>query len=340
MDISLFDYNLPPELIAQQPRYPRDHSRLLVYDRQANKIRHDKFINLDKYLKPNDILVFNDTKVFPARLIGHKQTGGKMEVFLLRNLDSYKWQVLIGGKVRRDGMVINFSQGLQARVIEKMTDGVWQVRFNKPKNKLLKIAETIGQTPTPPYVKKKASLKDYQTTYASKVGSVAAPTAGFHFTKRLLQKLEKKGIQKEYVTLHVGYGTFQPVKEKDITKHQIHEEMAEVSVPVMRRLYKAKKEGRRIIAVGTTSVRVLESIFKNKKPIQLKHFKGWLDIFIYPGYKFKFVDAMITNFHLPQSTLLMLVSAFVGRETALKIYKQAVRLKYRFYSFGDGMFLY
>jgi len=203
----------------------------------------------------------------------------------------------------------------------------------------LALTEKIGHTPTPPYIKKKASLKDYQTVYADKVGSVAAPTAGFHFTKRLLGKLKKQGIQMEYVTLHVGYGTFQPVKEKDITKHKIHEEMAVVSKSVMSKLYSAKKEGRRIIAVGTTTVRVLESVFRKKKTSTIKSYRGWLDIFIYPGYRYKFVDAMITNFHLPQSTLLILISAFIGRQKTINIYKKAVKLKYRFYSFGDGMFL-
>lgn len=339
MDIKLFDYNLPSELIAQQPMKPRDHSRLLVFDSKTNGIIHDKFVNLGNFLNNDDVLVFNNTKVFPARLFGHKETGGKVEVFLLRNIDSYKWQVLIGGKIRRENMKILFDKGLKATVIKKISAGVWQINFNKPKNQLFKILEIIGHTPTPPYVKKEAKSIDYQTVYAEKVGSVAAPTAGFHFTKRLLAKLKKQGIQMEYVTLHVGYGTFQPVKEKDITKHEIHEEMAEVNSQVMKRLYKAKKEGRRIIAVGTTTVRVLESVFKRSQPSKLKNYQGWLDIFIYPGYKYKFVDAMITNFHLPKSSLLMLVSAFIGRQNTISIYKKAVKLKYRFYSFGDGMFL-
>lgn len=340
MDIKLFDYNLPPSLIAQQPIKPRDHSKLLVFDNKNKKITHDRFYNLGNYLHQGDVLVFNNTKVFPARLYGRKITGGKIEVFLLKNLTSNKWEVLIGGKVKNIGMEIIFTNNLKAKVVKKISDGIWEVRFNKPKNQLLQIAGKIGHTPTPPYVKKITKLKDYQTVYADKVGSVAAPTAGFHFTKKLLNKLKKQGIQTEYVTLHVGYGTFQPVKVKDITKHKIHEEFAEVNNQVMKCLYKAKKDGRRIIAVGTTTVRVLESVFKKNQPSILKSYRGWLDIFIYPGYKYKFVDAMITNFHLPHSTLLMLVSAFIGRQNIIKIYKKAVKLKYRFYSFGDGMFLF
>ncbi len=339
MDIQLFDYYLPRELIAQEPITPRDTSKLLVFDKKTKAIKHDRFLNLIKYLRTDDVLVFNNTKVFPARLFGHKETGGKIEVFLLRNIDSYKWEVLIGGKIRQEGMKLLFDKGLNAKVVKKLSVGVWQIVFNKPKNKLFKIVEKIGHTPTPPYVKKEAKLNDYQTVYAEKVGSVAAPTAGFHFTKRLLGKLKKQGIQMEYVTLHVGYGTFQPLKVKDITKHKIHEEFAEVKNQVIKRLYRAKQDGRRVIAVGTTTVRVLESVFKKRKPSLIKSYKGWLDIFIYPGYKYKFVDAMITNFHLPKSSLLMLISAFIGRQNTISIYKKAVKLKYRFYSFGDGMFL-
>jgi len=354
MKLKLFDYHLPPGLIAQQPLKPRDYSKLLVFDKKSKKIKHDKFINLGDYLRSDDILVFNNTKVFPARLYGKKTTGGKIEVFLLKNISASYWEVLIGGKVKEVGMSIVFSNNLKAKVVGKVSDGIWKVRFNQTKSRLLRIVEKIGQTPTPPYIKKVTNLKDYQTVYADKVGSVAAPTAGFHFTKRLLGKLKRQGIQMEYVTLHVGYGTFQPVKKIDITKHKIHEEFAEVNRQVIERLYKAKKEGCRIIAVGTTTVRVLESIMGSDRALARSRikakarafayprggFKGWLNIFIYPGYKYKFVDAMITNFHLPKSTLLMLVSAFIGRQNVINIYKKAVKLKYRFYSFGDGMFLF
>ncbi|MFA6099188.1 MAG: tRNA preQ1(34) S-adenosylmethionine ribosyltransferase-isomerase QueA [Patescibacteria group bacterium] len=357
MKRELFDYHLPAKLIAQTPISPRDSSRLLVYDRQTEKIRHDFFYNLQKYLTSGDILVFNDTKVFPARLWGRKITGGRMEIFLLKPLRGQVWEALVGGKARRAGLIIKFSHGLECTTVKKLEGGIWQVRFNKTRQAVYKIADQIGSTPTPPYVKKLAKLSDYQTVYASKVGSVAAPTAGFHFTKRLLARLKNLGVQFEYVTLHVGYGTFQPVKVKDIEKHQIHVEYAEADLATLKRLIKAKQEGRRVIAVGTTTVRVLETVFQNKKfsrgALALRRdlvraraltspqggFKSWINTFIYPGYKFKMVDAMITNFHLPQSSLLMLVSAFAGRQQVLKIYNKAVQEKYRFYSFGDGMLI-
>lgn len=335
MRTSLFDYYLPRERIAQSPITPRDHSRLLVFDRKKKKISHDHFYNLGTYLQPDDVLVFNNTKVFPARLFGKKETGGAMEVFLLRPVKGAVWEVLIGGKVRRVGQPIIFSKGLKCEVIKKLSDGVWQVRFNKTPAQVFRIAGLIGTTPTPPYIKKTAKLKDYQTMYAQKVGSVAAPTAGFHFTEKLLVRLKKKGVRFEFITLHVGFGTFQPVKVDDITKHKIHSEYAEVSSSTAKRLIQAKKEGRRIIAVGTTTVRTLETFFNGKT----KKKSGWINTFIYPGYKFRFIDAMVTNFHLPKSSLLMLVSAFSGRRQVLGIYKKAVQQKYRFYSFGDGMLI-
>jgi len=335
MKLKLFDYHLPKELIAQSPVTPRDHSRLLVYEQKKDKIIHDYFYNLDKYLVTGDVLVFNNTKVFKARLEGKKNTGGKVEVFLLRSLKSKDWQVLIGGKIKLNQEIL-FNQGLQCVTKKKLEDGVWEIEFNKSSDQVRQLANKIGVTPLPPYIKKPARLKDYQTIYADKVGSVAAPTAGFHFTKRLLARLKKKGVQLEFVTLHVGLGTFQPVKAKDIKNHKMHAEYAEVNAQTINKLWKAKKEGRRIVAVGTTSIRVLETVLPNKKS---GSYKGWLNIFIYPGYKYKFVDVMITNFHLPQSTLLMLVAAFIGRIKILKIYKLAVAKKYRFYSFGDGMLL-
>ena len=257
-----------------------------------------------------------------------------MEVFLLHQIHGKIWEVLIGGKVRHMGMVISFKLGLHCEVVKQLDGGIWHVRFNKTAEQVLSLAERIGSTPTPPYIKKSASLSDYQTVYAKKVGSVAAPTAGFHFTKHLLAVLKKKGVQFEYVTLHVGFGTFQPVKVEDIAKHQMHAEYTEISKTTLEHLHQAKKEGRRIIAVGTTSVRVLETIGARKEG-----YKGWINAFIYPGYRFRMVDAMITNFHLPKSTLLMLVSALAGRRNILKLYKTAIRKKYRFYSFGDGMLL-
>ncbi|MBU0597810.1 tRNA preQ1(34) S-adenosylmethionine ribosyltransferase-isomerase QueA [Patescibacteria group bacterium] len=344
MKLSLFDYHLPSSLIAQSPTKPRDHSRLLVYNRSANKIQHDHFYNLPDYLKPGDVLVFNNTKVFPARLQGRKTTGGKIEVFLLKPVQGKIWEVLIGGRVRHVGQEIKFSQGLQCQVASKLEHGLWQVKFNKTSKEVLKIADKIGSTPTPPYIKKKTRLNDYQTVYAKKTGSVAAPTAGFHFTKSLLKKLKSKGVQFEYITLHVGFGTFQPVKVNDITKHTMHAEFTEVDSSTAKRLVKAKKQGQRIIAVGTTSVRTLEAVFTragHKSPANPHTgFKGWINPFIYPGYKFMFIDGMITNFHLPKSTLLMLISAFIGRKKVLDIYKKAIKKKYRFYSFGDGMLIY
>lgn len=335
MKTNLFNYHLPHELIAQSPIRPRDRSRLLVYDRKSKRIIHDHFYNLYTYVRSDDVLVFNDTKVFPARLFGKKESGGRMEIFLLRPVRGTVWEVLIGGKVRRVGLNIIFSRGLRCEVVEKLPDGIWQVRFNKAPKQVLRIAEKIGVTPLPPYIKKLAKLKDYQTIYARKTGSVAAPTAGFHFTKKLLARLKEKGVQFEYITLHVGFGTFQPVKVEDIRQHKIHSEYAKVDFATAKRLIQAKKEGRRIIAVGTTTVRTLETFFNGKD----KKKSGWIDTFIYPGYKYKFVDAMITNFHLPKSSLLMLVSAFAGRRQVLGLYKKAVQKRYRFYSFGDGVLI-
>lgn len=371
MKTSLFDYHLPRERIAQTPARPRDSSRLLVYDRQLDRLRHDHFYNLPKYLRPGDVLVFNDTKVFPARLYGKKETGGAVEVFLLRPIKGATWEVLIGGKVRRIGMKLHFKLGLSCKVVKMLEAGVWQVRFNQSPGQVVALANKIGTAPTPPYVKKLTKLSDYQTVYAKNVGSVAAPTAGFHFTRRLLARLKKQGVQFEFVTLHVGFGTFQPVKVDDIAQHQMHAEYAEVSSATCTRLERAKQEGRRIIAVGTTSVRVLETVFRNylggRRVLSLRRdlvraraliyprggFKGWINTFIYPGYRFKMIDAMITNFHLPKSTLLMLVSAFLMQrsrarpwagarkaiESLLHIYKEAIKKQYRFYSFGDGMMI-
>jgi S-adenosylmethionine:tRNA ribosyltransferase-isomerase len=347
MKINLFDYNLPKELIAQKPAYPRDNSRLLVLDRKTKKIQHKRFYDLPNFLKKDDVLVFNNSKVFPARLWVKKETGGKLEVFLLNQKNNDTWQCLLGGKVRRIGL--EFSTGrLKGKVIKKLNGGIWLVRFNLTGNKFWQQVFKHGVAPTPPYIKKLQKkdkvFKDYQTIYAKKIGSVAAPTAGFHFTKKLLKKLKKMGIQLEFVTLHVGYGTFQPVKVNNIEKHKMHPELVEVKKDVLERLKKAKKEKRRIIAVGTTTVRVLETImpqFLTHKPYAISH--KLINTFIYPGYKFKFVDCLITNFHLPRSTLLMLVSAFIDKKNGIKIikkvYLEAIKKKYRFYSFGEAMLI-
>ncbi|MDD5341849.1 MAG: tRNA preQ1(34) S-adenosylmethionine ribosyltransferase-isomerase QueA [Patescibacteria group bacterium] len=360
MKLSLFNYYLPKDFIAQKPVRPRDHSRLLVLNRQTGKIEHRHFYNIAEYLKPGDVLVLNNSKVFPARLIGRKPTGGKIEVFLLHQENSNTWSCLLGGKGRRVGLHItvgenghsrlqeNFESGqtfarLRGTITKHLPDGTWHIRFNHSGQKLQSLINRLGQAPTPPYIKRASNLTEYQTVYAQKTGSVAAPTAGFHFTKNLLNLLVKR-LTIEYITLHVGYGTFQPVKSTEIEKHKMHPEFIEVDKATHQRLLQAKKSGRRIIAVGTTSVRALESLSQipqstNKPQPKTDPPRAEINLFIYPGYKFKMVDAMITNFHLPKSTLLMLVSAFAGRTKILKAYKTAIRNKYRFYSFGDSMLI-
>jgi S-adenosylmethionine:tRNA ribosyltransferase-isomerase len=358
MKLTNFDYNLPKELIAQKPKSPRDSSRLLIFDRGSRKIEHRLFFNIVDYLNKGDILVLNNSKVFPARLIGRKTgTGGKMEVFLLENKDNKIWQCLVGGRGGKEGLAIKFDQNLNCKIIKNNNDGTWLIEFNKNKKELMKIAERIGKAPTPPYIKNlPAGVKQkYQTVFAQpdKTGSVAAPTAGLHFTKSLLKKIKDKGVQIEYITLHVGLGTFAPVKVNNIKKHKMHSEQVEVNINTMQKIARAKMEGGRVVAVGTTSARTLEGItarpalelFGQLRPGET-NIKTETDIFIYPGYKFKIVDALITNFHLPKSTLLMLVSAFVdnknkGRGLLLtkKIYQTAVKKKYRFFSFGDAMLI-
>lgn len=348
MELEDFNYFLPPNLIAQTPAKPRDHSRLFVYDRHTNQINHDYFYNLPLYLEPGDVLVFNNTKVFPARLIGQKETGGKIEIFLLKNLNNNNWQVLVGNKRKQKGTKIYFNKKFFGTLIKNNQDGTWEIKFNLKGKTFWQQVNKLGQTPLPPYIKKNAKLKDYQTIFAQKNGSVAAPTAGLHFTKKLINQLEKQKIQIEYITLHVGLGTFAPVKTKDITKHKLHQEWVEVKKETAQRLNEAKKSGKKIIAVGTTSVRTLEALaVKQKNFYTIKPTKKWVNIFIYPGYKFKFIDSFITNFHLPKSSLLMLVSAFLtspnskrsGIKKIKNIYQTAISKKYRFYSFGDGMFL-
>ncbi len=375
MKLEDFNYQLPKNLIAQTPIKPRDQSRLLVLNREKAQITDKFFYNIAGYLRKGDVLVLNNSKVFPARLIGRKiPTGGKIEVFLLKKALPYPllirrgspagwgegrgagevWQCLIGGKGRKEKLPIEFARGLKAEILKDNGDGTWLVKFNKRAGELMKVVNKIGLVPLPPYVKRKdgrkqtADSRNYQTVYANdgKVGSVAAPTAGFHFTKRLLKKLKSKGVEFEFVTLHVGPGTFAPVKVDNITKHRMHLEWAEVSADVIKRIFQAKSERRRIIAVGTTSVRTLESVFKNKRSLTSnlevklqRDYADWINLFIYPGYKFRIVDAMITNFHLPKSTLLMLMMAFAGRKNILKAYKSAIRKKYRFYSYGDAMFI-
>ncbi len=463
MRLEDFNYDLPKKLIAQKPISPRDRSRLLVIRRgttnsahpnenkRTGEMEHKHFYDIVNYLQAGDVLVLNNTKVMPARLIGKKaETGGRVEIFLLKKdnfvLSSrpcasqgrdplnvvYKtskrflanarndnsdevWQCLVGGKKRKENLQVEFAGGLKAKIVKNNYDGTWEVKFNKSGAAFMKIVERIGRVPLPPYIKRDsiASLQNdkdkYQTIYAdeTKLGSVAAPTAGFHFTKKLISRLKRKGVQFEYVTLQVGLGTFAPVKTDDITKHKMHAEYVEADKNTIERIMQAKLEGRRVIAVGTTSARALESLFKNysrtchgeepvcrqagvrqfhasvipgltrdlwvsslnafldcgseaamtrKKIASLssvarndKNYSGWTDIYIYPGYNFKVVDALITNFHLPKSTLLMLVSAYAkapadksvlaGRNKIFKAYRSAIKKKYRFYSYGDAMLI-
>ena len=337
MLVTDFDYDLPQELIAQHPMEPRDHSRLLVVDKKTGEIEHKHFYDLVNYLKPGDVLVFNDTRVIPARLHGTKDTGAHVEVFLLTRRDATDWEVLVRpGKKLQVGAKINFSDELSCEVIEHTDFGGRVVRF-KYDGIFEEILDRLGETPLPPYIT--APLEDkerYQTVYNRERGSAAAPTAGLHFTKELLQKIKDIGCEEVFVTLHVGLGTFRPVSEAKIEDHKMHKEFYTVSQEAADAVNKAKAEGRRIIAVGTTAVRTLEAAGADG---QLHAGSSWTNIFIYPGYKFRLVDDLVTNFHLPQSTLLMLVSTPSTREIMLQTYKKAVEEKYRFFSFGDAMFI-
>lgn len=337
MLVTDFDYDLPQELIAQHPMEPRDHSRLLVVDKKTGEIEHKHFYDLVNYLKPGDVLVFNDTRVIPARLHGTKDTGAHVEVFLLTRRDATDWEVLVRpGKKLQVGAKINFSDELSCEVIEHTDFGGRVVRF-KYDGIFEEILDRLGETPLPPYIT--APLEDkerYQTVYNRERGSAAAPTAGLHFTKELLQKIKDIGCEEVFVTLHVGLGTFRPVSEAKIEDHKMHKEFYTVSQEAADAVNKARAEGRRIIAVGTTAVRTLEAAGADG---QLHAGSSWTNIFIYPGYKFRLVDDLVTNFHLPQSTLLMLVSTLSTREIMLQTYKKAVEEKYRFFSFGDAMFI-
>lgn len=340
--LSDFDYNLPPELIAQEPVNPRDAARLLIVDKTNKKLEHKKFSNIIDYLKKGDVLVVNDSKVFPARLFGHKKnTGGAVEIFLHKKISDNLWECLLGGRVS-EGLVIELAPKFEAVVKTNNQDGTWQVEFNKGGTSFFTAISKIGHLPLPPYIKRpkdqKEDKRNYQTVYAAseKVGSVATPTAGLHFTPRLLKKIETKGVIIERVTLHVGLGTFSPVKTENILSHKMHSEFVEIDKETIKRLKKFKAAGNRIIAVGTTSARTLESWGQANFP---STYSAWTSIFIYPGYKFTIVDALITNFHLPKSTLLMLVSALAGKPFMEKAYQEAINEKYRFFSYGDAMFI-
>ncbi|SDE60195.1 tRNA preQ1(34) S-adenosylmethionine ribosyltransferase-isomerase QueA [Sporomusa acidovorans] len=338
MLVSDFDYYLPEELIAQQPVEPRDHSRLLVLDRQNGHIEHSKFYNLPQYLQPGDTLVFNDTRVIPARLLGFKpETGGKVEVFLLNRTMKDEWEVLVKpGKKARPGTIIEFSDALRCEVLRDTDFGGRVVRFSY-QGVFEEILDILGETPLPPYIKAKLADKErYQTVYARERGSAAAPTAGLHFTRELMNTIKQMGINLTFVTLHVGLGTFRPVSVENISEHVMHREHYSVPEETAAIVNQTLAAGNRVIAVGTTAVRTLETAGASGR---LEAKSGWTEIFIYPGYDFKIVKALITNFHLPKSTLLMLVSALASRKHIFNAYQEAVNKRYRFFSFGDAMFI-
>lgn len=339
MKTSDFDYYLPEELIAQTPLKDRDHSKMLVLDKVTGEITHDRFDDIVNYLNKGDVLVLNNTKVIPARLIGEKEeTKAVIEVLMLKDLGNDEWECLCKPAKRvKVGTIINFGSELKVKCTFAGEDGIRHFKFIYD-GILLEILDRLGDMPLPPYIHEKLEDKDrYQTIYAKESGSAAAPTAGLHFTKELLKKIEDKGIIIKEITLHVGLGTFRPVSVEDVNNHKMHSEFYRMNKDTADVLNLAKKEGRRIISVGTTTTRTLETIMNLYD--EFKECSGWTDIFIYPGYKFKAIDALITNFHLPKSTLVMLVSAFAGKEKIMNAYKEAVENKYRFFSFGDSMFI-
>ena len=339
MKTSDFDFELPEELIAQTPLERRDSSRLLTLDKTTGAVGHHHFYDLPAFLHPGDCLVLNDSRVLPARLIGHRPTGGACEVLLLVDRGEGRWECLVRpGRKLRPGAQVLFGEGrLTATIEEELEDGKRLVRFHY-QGIFLEILEELGKMPLPPYIK--AELEDqerYQTVYSKVVGSAAAPTAGLHFTPELLEQIQKMGVRICYVTLHVGLGTFRPVKAEDIRDHEMHSEFCMVSQETADIINETKRNGGRVICVGTTSCRTIESFAAEDGTMTQR--SGWTNIFIYPGYRFKVLDALVTNFHLPQSTLIMLVSALAGREHTLNAYQEAVKERYRFFSFGDAMFI-
>ena len=340
MKVSDFNYDLPPELIAQVPIKNRDESRLMVLNREKQTIEHKIFKDIIDYLEPGDCLVRNNTKVIPARLYGIKEeTNANVEFLLLNRIDGDIWEVMVRpGKKLKAGAKVTFGDGiLKAEILEQLDNGNRKVKFEYS-GIFNEILDQIGLMPLPPYIHEKLKEKDrYQTVYAKYEGSAAAPTAGLHFTEELLEKLKEKGVEIANVTLHVGIGTFRPVKVENVEEHDMHSEHFYIKAEDAEKINKAKKEGHRVIAVGTTSCRVLESIADENGMVH--ETEGDTQIFIYPGYKFKCLDALITNFHLPESTLIMLVSALAGRDYIMKAYNEAVKEKYRFSSFGDAMFI-
>jgi len=335
-----FDFNLPSELIAQSPLRERSESRLMVVKPQSGKLLDDRFINLGEYLRPGDVLVRNNTRVLPARLLGVKvTTGAVVEVLLLKQINEDYWECLVGNaRVVKVGTVVNFNEGeLQAECIEVREEGIRVFRM-KYQGVFLELLERLGKIPLPPYIHEKLNdAERYQTVYAKKPGSAAAPTAGLHFTEELFTRLEAQGVEVLDLTLEIGLGTFRPIKVEEVTEHHMHEETYEISEEVAAKLNEAKKEKKRIIAIGTTSCRTLEANFGKYRSYRAE--SSSTDIFIYPGYRFRAIDCLITNFHLPKSTLIMLVAAFAGQELTMKAYSQAIEKGYRFFSFGDSMFI-
>ena len=340
MDVKDFYYDLPQELIAQDPLEDRSSSRLMVLDKITGEVEHRHFKDITEYLRPGDCLVINNTKVIPARLYGVKEgTEAKIEILLLKRKENDIWETLVKpGKKCKIGTKIVFGEGiLTGEVVDIVEEGNRLIQFHY-EGIFEEILDRLGQMPLPPYITHQLQDKNrYQTVYAKHEGSAAAPTAGLHFTKELLERIQEKGIEIARVTLHVGLGTFRPVKETDVLKHHMHSEFYKIEQSEADKINKAKKEGHRVIAVGTTSTRTLESAADENGFLTEK--SGWTEIFIYPGYQFKVIDALITNFHLPESTLVMLVSALAGREHVLAAYETAVEEKYRFFSFGDAMFI-
>ena len=333
MRVEEFDYELPEELIAKYPAVPRHSARLMILDRSSRSIKHDTFWNLPEYLEEGDLLVFNDTKVIPARLYGRKPTGGKVEVVLTDYIKPDLWKALVGGKKIRKGLKVEIAPDFKVEILEHIEEGKFLVRLigENP----LKLIDRYGHIPIPPYLKREEEEIDrryYQTVFAREEGAVAAPTASLHFSEELLKKLEEKGIERTFITLHVSYGTFKPVKTEKVEEHRVDPEYVKVSEEAVERIIETKEKGRRVIAVGTTVVRALET-----KPF--KSYEGWTDLYIYPGFEFRVIDALITNFHLPRSSLLFLVCAFGGKDFVLKAYREAVLKRYRFYSYGDGMLI-
>jgi S-adenosylmethionine:tRNA ribosyltransferase-isomerase len=341
MDVSIFDYDLPSDLIAQKPIVDRTASRLMVVGKKTGELNHATFVDLPAYLRKGDLLVLNNSRVRHARLLGIKvDTGAKIELLLLKPMGDDRWEALVKPAKRiKSGSIVQFGEGELKAVALSPTEiaGGWSFQLEYVGD-VEQLFQKLGQMPLPPYIRE--NLEDserYQTVYSQEIGSAAAPTAGLHFTKDLLEELEAKGVEIGYLTLHVGLGTFRPVAVEQVEQHTMHAEYYELTQEVADKINKAKTEGRRVIAVGTTTVRTLETI--GNQPEGIRETSGWTDIFIYPGYTFQVVDAMITNFHLPKSTLLMLVSAFSTRNIMMKAYQEAVKKEYRFFSFGDAMFI-